>query len=392
MKLPQSISAFFLMIVVGAASAFAVDPVIVLDLPGSGTDPDAIDYAGLPTLPGERGIVRPYGDELQFQLHNYLAFWKGRFWCAWSNGPVVEDVPGQEVWYATSDDGLTWNEPATLTGPPEEGHAYIARGLWEREGELLALAAYFKGKGAFGVDKELVLQAWAWDEASGAWQFREKLFDNAINNFAPQRLPNSGDWILTRRDSRFNVSVLVGGVRSLTDWQSFPVVGVRDVEGFRPDEPIFWPSGGDTLFALYRDNSGSQRLFHSLSQDGGKTWGRPVMTNFPNATSKLYSLKTSRGYRVLVSNANPKLARRELHLSVSRDGEVFTRMARLDIPAPEQTPNLGKLWPKFRKGVASLQYPHMIEHDEHLYIAFSRYKWQTEVFRVSLKEIDELLR
>ncbi len=385
-----TLAAFF---VAASTRAFAAEPVIILDLPASGADPEAIDYESLPTLPGELGVVCPYSEEWQFQLHNYLAHWNGRFWCSWSNGPEVEDRPGQEIWFATSEDGLRWSEPKSVTGPPEPGYAYIARGLWEREGELLVLAAHFKGKGAFGVDKELVLQAWAWDEKSGKWTFRGNLFDDAINNFAPQRLPGSGDWILTRRDSRFNVSVLVGGVKSLSDWTSHPVVGVRDVEGFRPDEPIFWPQGGGgTLFALCRDNAGSQRLFHSTSTDEGKTWGMPVMTNFPNSTSKLYSMRTSRGYRVLVSNANPKLARRELHLSVSEDGKVFTRMARLDIPAPERTPNQEKIWLKFRKGIASLQYPHVIEHEGSLYIAFSRFKWQTEVFRVALDDINALRR
>ncbi|WP_153558011.1 hypothetical protein [Roseimaritima sediminicola] len=41
--------------------------------------------------------------------------------------------------------------------------------------------------------------------------------------------------------------------------------------------------------------------------------------------------------------------------------------------------------------IGSLQYPHMIEHDEHLWIALSRCKLQTEMFRVSLDALDEVL-
>ncbi|HUG69207.1 MAG TPA: exo-alpha-sialidase [Pirellulaceae bacterium] len=170
---------------------------------------------------------------------------------------------------------------------------------------------------------------------------------------------------------------------------SFPVVGVRDVQGFRPDEPIFWPLSDKTLFALYRDNNGSQRLFHSTSEDGGRSRGKPLMTNFPNATSKLFSMQTSRGYRVLVLNANPAVGRRELHLAISEDGRVFTRLALLDIPSPATVDDrAAEVWHKFRSGVASLQYPHVIEHDDHLLIAFSRNKHQTEILRVSLDDID----
>ncbi|MCB1077487.1 MAG: exo-alpha-sialidase [Verrucomicrobiae bacterium] len=373
--------------VLGVAGA---EPVPILSLPGSGTDPEAIDYAALPTLPGRHAVVRHFGTELKFQLHNYLIHHDGHFWCLWSNGPEVEDLPGQEVWFATSVDGMDWSAPQSVTGPPAEGRAYIARGLWLREGRLLALVASFKGHGAFGVDKDLQLQAWAWNPAMSAWAFEGKLFDDAINNFPPQRLA-SGDWIATRRDSRFNVFVLIGGRQSLSDWESFEVTRRGAVPGFSPDEPIFWQLPGDaSLFALYRDNGGSSRLFHSVSGDEGRHWTAPQLTNFPNASSKLFSLQTSRGYRVLINNANPKLARRELHLSVSEDGSTFTRLARLDIPAPPQTEAMGTLWPKFRKGIASLQYPHAIEHDGQLWIAFSRLKWQTEVFAVPLDSIDAL--
>lgn len=40
--------------------------------------------------------------------------------------------------------------------------------------------------------------------------------------------------------------------------------------------------------------------------------------------------------------------------------------------------------------IASLQYPHMIEHDGALWIVLSRCKLQTEIFRVSLDEVDQL--
>ncbi|MCA9146364.1 MAG: exo-alpha-sialidase, partial [Planctomycetales bacterium] len=146
------------------------------------------------------------------------------------------------------------------------------------------------------------------------------------------------------------------------------------------------------LFALYRDNSGSQRLFHSTSEDRGRTWGKPVITNFPNATSKLFSIPTSRGFRVLVLNANPAVGRRELYLAISPDERHFTQLALLDIPSPPPVDDRApEVWRKFQTGVASLQYPHVIEHDDHLLIAFSRNKNQTELFRISLDDVEKLV-
>jgi hypothetical protein len=292
-----------------------------------------------------------------------------------SHGPEVEDVPTQFVSFATSADGLTWSAAQPLTPRPEAPYAYIARGFWLRDGELLALVAHFRGAGAFGVHKDLKLEAYAWDKQSGTWNFKTVLFEDAINNFAPQKLQN-GEWTMTRRDARFNVYMLAGGLQSLTDWQSFPVVRRLEIPKFSPDEPFWWQLPDGRLHGLFRDNGGSSRLFQAFSEDSGRTWSRPRPTNFPNASSKCYSLLLSNGLRVLISNANPKWARREMYLSLSRDGEVFTKMARLEIPFKQAT---------------TFQYPHAIEEDGHLLVIFSQKKLRSEVFKVPLPAIEALL-
>ena len=65
-------------------------------------------------------------------------------------------------------------------------------------------------------------------------------------------------------------------------------------------------------------------------------------------------------------------------------------MALLDVPSPQAAEGLSQVWHKFRSGVASLQYPHVIEHDGQLLIALSRNKKQIELLRVSLGSIDAL--
>jgi hypothetical protein len=351
-----------------------VDPAIVLNLDGAITDSSAINYDALPKIEGQHSVVCPATESLQFQLHNYLIHHDGKYWCLFSHGPVVEDVPTQFVSYAVSDDGLKWSVARPVTPIPAEPYAYIARGLWLRDAELLALVAHFRGKGAFGVNKELKLQAFVWDPNADTWKFKGTLYHDAINNFAPQQMP-SGEWLMTRRDSRFNVFMLAGGVKALDDWESFPVIKRSEVPGFSPDEPFWWRLPDGRLHALFRDNGGSSRLYQSFSSDEGRTWSRPRISNFPNASSKCYALKLSSGSRVMISNANPKLARRELYLSLSEDGLTFTKMAKLVIPSIKAT---------------TFQYPHAIEHDGHLLIALSQKKNQTEVLKVPLAAIENL--
>ncbi len=355
----------------------APDSPVLLDLPGSGIEPAKIDYSRLPVLPTQHAVVSAPDAAWGFRLHNYLLHHDGKYWCMWSHGPAVEDLPTQHVRYATSADGLKWSEAKVLIPAPKEPYAYIARGFWVYNGELLALAAHYKDKGAFGVNKELKLEAYAYDKPSDSWKFKGVLFENAINNFAPEKRP-TGDWMMTRRDARFNVSMLVGGVKGFDDWKVIPVFdrleALRKFE-LSPDEPIWYAQPDRSFVALFRDNGGSSRLFRSFSTDNGQTWSRPTLTNYPNSSSKLFAHRTAAGSRLLLSNANPRLGRRELHLAVSADGLVFTRMARLDIPSPKP---------------ATLQYPHAIEHDGCLLIAFSRNKTTIEVVKVKLADIEAL--
>jgi hypothetical protein len=359
---------------------------LMLDLPGSGTDP-AIDFGALPVLGGQHAVVSTGDRQWQFRLHNYLVHHDGRYWCFWSHGPVIEDRAGQHLRYATSPDGLTWSEPRVLAPPPQAGFGYIARGFWPREGELLALAALFEAPGYDGGKLELV--AFRWNGQQNAWQPAGRVFDNAMNNFAPKRLP-TGEWMMSRRASDRSVSLLIGGVKSLDAWRVVPFSAYRAADGSRPEEPYWWVLPGGAIVGLFRDNSRGGRLLRSFSTDNGRTWTPLARTNFPDATSKFFALQTSRGYWVLVSNPNPQ-RRNPLCLSISRDGLVFVRMARL--PIPEQLAGVDWVTGSRHDTAAyeSLQYPHVIEHDGALLVAYSRRKQTVEVLKIPLAETDAAL-
>ncbi len=364
----------------------------MLDLVTTGQDPERIDFASLPVLAGEHGVVSRGDAEWNFRLHNYLAFFDDKVWCIWSHGPVVEDNPTQHVRYATSADGLSWSEAKQIMGPsPRGGFRYIARGLWVRDGELIALASHdeaFDDAGRvhfFG--SSLQLPAYRWDGDTERWQPLGVVYDDCINNFPPQRLPN-GQWGMMRRDHEHHVSMLVGGVKSPLSWTAMPVTANAAADGFRPEEPYWWALPGGRLLGLFRDNGRSGRFYRAVSTDNGRTWSAPQRTNFPDATSKFFCLRTLRGYYVLVSNANPK-RRNPLCVSLSDDGVTFTRMARLPIPG-QVADDAAFDTKRGSTKTESLQYPHAIEHDGYLLVAYSRKKQAIEVVKIPLDELDRL--
>ena len=299
----------------------------------------------------------------------------------WSDGPGLpkpgatpeqhrnivpgHDRPNTRNSFATSKDGLTWTKPEDLTGPPRiENHGWIARGLWKRDGELLALASHFNAPGYAGLG--LSLEAFRWDGAK--WVEHGTVLDDSMNNFPPKRLP-SGEWMMTRRDHQRQVSVMIGGTKAFDDWKIHPLAAY-DGEG-RPEEPYWYLLPDEkTIVGLIRDNGGSKFLLRTTSRDNGRTWSEIVRTNFPDATSKFFVHRTSLGYYVMVSNSNPR-GRNPLTLAISEDGLVFTKLFWLI-------------------GGRHIDYPHIIEHDGHLLVAFSGAKQTMEVMKVSLDKLERL--
>ena len=196
------------------------------------------------------------------------------------------------------------------------------------------------------------------------------MFDNAINNFPPQRLPTNA-WMMSRRTHdyrRFGVHFLIGGHEQFDRWQSFPVLGSTD--GLAAEEPYWWVLPDGHLMALFRDNLRSGYLFRSFSTDLGRTWSKPIRTNFPDARSKFHGLRLSDGRYVLVSNANPR-KRDPLVLSISDDGRTFHTMAYL-------------------VGGRRVDYPHVWQHKDHLLVAFSGGKQSIEVLKIKIADLDEI--
>lgn len=354
-------------------------------------DTHALDFDRLPRVPSLHAVISDVHapgsspstvDKTNggVNQHNYLAHYKDKFWAMWSDGPGVEDRVGQRVKFATSADGLTWSAPEFLSPVPprsgpdsphygtrtDQGFRYIARGFWQRDGEFLALASLDEAAGFFGPSLEL--RAFRLAPNGETWEDAGRVFDNTINNFPPIKL-RTGDWMMSRRPYDYKttgVHFIVGGVKALDQWESFPVLG--SASELTAEEPDWWVLPDDSLAAVFRDNRRSGYLYRSFSTDDGRTWSTPVRTNFPDATSKICGVRLSDGRYVLVSNPRPG-KRDPLTLAVSPDGLVFTKMLYL-------------------VGGRHIDYPYVLEHDGYLYIAFSGGKQSVEVLKVSLSDVD----
>ncbi|ODS83523.1 MAG: hypothetical protein ABS46_06225 [Cytophagaceae bacterium SCN 52-12] len=365
----------------------AKNPQSTLMLAGSWVpgDPHKIDFQSLPAVKGEHAIVSDvrYAWGMKVHQHNYITFYDGLYWIMWSDGPGIQregvsakehrgvvpghDRAGQLISYSTSPDGLNWSEPRDLAGPPDDGFGWIARGFWIYNGELLALATRYQAPSYRGDG----LQLHAFRRVKGGkkeWQHRGLVYDNAMNNFAPKQIP-TGEWMMSRRDKDANVHMMIGGVNGFDKWESFPVISYSGEE-LAAEEPYWWVLPDGNLVAFFRDNKKSGYLFRAFSTDNGRTWSRPVKTNFPDAGSKFSGLRLKDGRYVLVSNSHP--AKRDpLTIAVSDDGLVFNKLF-------------------YVAGGRHVDYPHVYEHDGQLFIAFAGAKQTVEVIKVGINDLSAL--
>ena len=322
-------------------------------------------------------IFRGEKDTAAYNNHAYIARFENQFFVLWSCGRQGGGQDGQQLRYATSDDGETWSPAAEVMPRPEHGH-FTARGLWIREGKLLALAARCTGEGPSTQIE--ALEAYAWNPDNKAWQPRGPVVEQCTINYPPMHLP-SGEWLVPYRfktNKRVD-GVLIGGVQSLDSWRRIPFPGAPLMH-FTEANAIL--RGDGSIAVHFRDNAKSGFLYRSVSEDGGQSFSPPRKTDFPDCKAKHFCLKLSNGQFILTNNP---YSRKELHVAGSSDGRVFTHAAILR-NEPTAVRNPGK-----DKNHSPYTYPHAMEFDGDVYFVYAVYRDDIWITRVSLEELGQTL-
>jgi hypothetical protein len=343
------------------------------------------DISALTKLQGRTSFIyRGEPNESQFNLHSYLAFFDGRFWAMWSSSKIHEEDPDQHVKFATSTDGHTWSEARVLAPDPDgpSGPArWIARGFFVYQGKLNALAAsvatadYHGRRRGLVVWKDLRLMRFEWDGTH--WSQRGIVADGCMNNFPPARIASR--WMMACRDEKMRLFVALNAKDPFApSWDKQMIAA--DPPFNLMDEPSFYEGPDHTVHLIIRDNSHSGYLIHAVSRDGGSTFSKPVLTNYPDAGSKNFVGRLSDKRFFLINNPNPK-QRDPLAVSISEDGWTYHAM---------RIVRAGAAPPRFnqRPGVrGSFQYPHAIEHGGSVWVAYSTNKEDIEITELPVKGI-----
>lgn len=105
-----------------------------------------------------------------------------------------------------------------------------------------------------------------------------------------------------------------------------------DDTGLETIQPSILFHGPDELQAVGR--TGQNEIFETWSCDGGKTWGKLVLTDLPNPNSGIDAVTLRDGRQLLVYN-HSKTGRSPLNVAVSSDGKIWQAALVLE-DAPRQ--------------------------------------------------------
>ncbi len=365
-------------------------------------------------LPTELSVIyRSEAGGWQYNHHQGIVWFEGRFFASWSSAQVYEDTSNQLVRFATSTDGRTWSPDAHLAPDhdgPDGPRFQSASGFWQRDGILYGLAGYSVGLYTREEDidrghKHVLWEAYRWTgrdwEPAGTLQ--KDFWPNYGDGVGRLR---SGRYLVAGHDLKMNPVVLVGGQGGLDDWHR--VALNLPADGRLLIEPSWWEADDGIIHMLIRSHS--YQLYYATSSDGGHSWTTPVPSGIPDAIAKVAVGKLSDGRVYLAGNSRPPqpapgwpeqnvggagpglgghpgfLPRDPLTLSIAEDGRHFSRTWTLRtglIPYryPSSVRNNG-----FGYGLG-YQYPSAIEHDGRLYIIHCVNKEDIAVVSVALGDV-----
>ena len=307
-----------------------------------------------------------------YNHHSQLAKFKGRYYFAFSNAPRTEEEPGQRIMLSSSADGVKWTKAeCIIPGDAKKGLIRSPVGLYSGTDALYLYC----------------LTQWAIKDATVPGMRRIISGRNRIDVFSSKDGETWQDrgtildgfyWMSEGPRLTKENTLMAAGTRGdepvVYQWNPSNPAGKPQVVALPvPDkeaqllfgEGSWYQTDDGRIWLFSRDEGQSLHLYVSLGTDSGLTWTKPILSDIPDAMSRVYAGRLSDGRFYLVGNAYPKLHdRRYLMLLVSNDGYKFNKIYTLrDEPTTQR-----------RKGLLKLdgyQYPCAIVDGDKLLVGYS---------------------
>jgi hypothetical protein len=314
------------------------------------------NFAGEGVIPAceiQRNSIFKTSTELgTYNHHQNIVKWNGKYWCGWDNCMVNEEWPGQRTFIAHSEDGVNWSERILVAdGDEEKGMLRNLGGLYAKGDTLYAFIqekwdlAHATAPGMSIHDNTKVSyrnDIWATTDGTN-WEMVKKEYVDTQWMLENPRLTHEGRLMGPTTDRQGKPGVLLWpGDNSLEVPRMimFPYHGIKPLsldyfkghdEGrFLYGEATWYTDDENRIWMYLRDESASECLGLTLSEDGGESWTEVMRSNFPDSMSRTFAGRLPDGRFYQVGNSTRVIMDRNFFaISLSNDGAKYNKMYQL---------------------------------------------------------------
>ncbi|MFH0964449.1 MAG: exo-alpha-sialidase [Planctomycetota bacterium] len=307
-----------------------------------------------------------------YNHHSQIMRFKDRYYFAWSNGRADEEVEGQRIMIVSSTDGLHWSDPRCVIGGEAETtviHNCVA--LYAGKDRLFIVDwceecvkdATMVGMRRIIPEKNRLDILASVDGAD--WKPVRSLGERLKVIFEAPRPTADGRLMCVCTTSDHQPGMLV--------WPGMDLCVEPEVVSLPTPAGAAFPSGEGSWYqteegrivVFWRDESGSCRVWVNYSDDGGRTFVPPMISDIPDSMSRVYAGRLADGRYYLCNNAFATLLdRRHLLLFLSDNGCEFNKVLLVvDDPTSQRLKGLLK--------VDGYQYPCCLAEPGKLFVGYS---------------------
>ena len=322
-----------------------------------------------------------------YNHHSQIARFNGRYYFAWSNGIVDEEAEGQRILISSSTDAQQWSDPLCVAGDRESSLAHNCVALMSADA-----AIYIIGKsedcirdasatGMRRIDPESTRMDLYKSTDGADWAKVLSFGDRFKWIFEAPRPTSEGRLMCICTTAKKGPAVLLWPGGDICEEPE--VIEVPESKGarFPYGEASWYQTDEGRIVVFWRDEAGSCRLYVNTSDDGGRSFTPPMVSDIPDSMSRVYAGRLADGRYYLCNNAFPTLLdRRHLVLLLSDDGQTFDKVYVLvDDPTSQRLKGLLK--------ADGYQYPCCLAEEDRLLVGYSVNKEDIECGIVDVRKI-----
>ncbi len=290
----------------------------------------------IPYIPGAKRSVVYYGNEFNgsYNHHNQINKFKGKYYYAWSNGFRNEEDAGQRVLIAHSNDCRAWSDASVLVDvEPNSEWAHNCVAMYSTADYLYVIVMSEEtehDETATGMRRIKPQDAYIDAYRSEDGVHFEKAFSYGKRIkwiFEAPRLTQEGRLMCVCSTKTEGPAILLWPGDDICQQPEFIKVPEPEGASFPYGESTWYQLDSGRIMIFWRDEGASCRVYFNYSDDGGRTFSVPVLTDIPDSMSRLYAGRLTDGRYYIVNNTiSLLLDRRPLMLLLSDDGVEFNKV------------------------------------------------------------------